>query len=448
MLGNTTKASAANRHFDTDTLQPLRSQINGVNVNGTIAIECTNAFSTMWRKFHNADAKFIASSGGEGGKTIEQLSKSTQYYSDIVHEMSRIRDLVHAENKTVGCVAVIFIQGESNYSSGTGDKTEYKWWVNKFFNDIVADIHNVYGQDTPPLLMTYETGYNWVSSDKKLPISMAQLELALDRKDIMLGCPSYFVAFNTSNHPSGNGYSMLGEMMAKYMYGIMDGNNITESIYPINYTVVGNTILISCYTPTAPLKIDTHTTLQVSNYGFRVWANGTQVTIDSVKVKGNAIVLQTNADLTGKIVEVNYGGSASGGCGNICDSDNDYVSWQTFGDDSGDDYQENKYPVDVNGRSYLGRHLPMQNWLNNFYHNINLHFVEHLIEASVGDTSFTPAFINTTGLSVAFTSSDTSVATISSDGLINIVSEGWTKITISVTSGNTTWTDDLLMIVN
>lgn len=437
MLGSTNSATA---NKDRTVLNGLTST-NG----GGIVAQCTNAFSKMWNRSHNS--KFIATSGGYGGTTIEELSKGTQYYSDLLTELTSIKAIADNENKSVGCIAVVFVQGESNYTNTEGhaqDKSTYKYLVNKFIDDVQSDIQSIYGQNEKPIILMYQTGYGyWLPNSKEMAITMAQIELAKDREDVLLGCPTYNVAFNNTNHPSGSGYAMIGETMAKHLYNLMEKNLRSEGTHPIVVSKSGNAVNIGCYALVQPLVVDTHTSPKAANNGFKLYVDGVDSTISSVTVNGSSIVITTPNSLDGHIVEVAYASKGTDGKGNICDSDSDYMSWQTYINEQNMLQQ----PYDNDGRSIVGKRLPLQNYLSNFYMNVDFYFYKHLYRLSTSDTQFTPKLYNNTALSVTFTTSDSSIVTVTNDGSITPVSAGYAIIKASVTKDYKTWTDEILVIV-
>lgn len=442
MIGNSVQISGKSN----------RSQLNGLtsNSNGAIATQCTNAFSLMWRKYRNPSANFVASAGGHGGSTLAEISKGTTYYTDFLAEIQALKDIATAENKTAGCIAILFIQGESGGGTGYSTKDSYKYLMDKLKNDMQDDIMTIYGQDSKPIFITYQTGLSeWLGSNGGKIYPQAQLEYAMDNEDVILGCPSYFAAFTTTNHPSGNGYSMIGELMGKYLFSAMNAGNRMQSIHPYSFEIKNNSIFISLDVPVPPLVLDTHTVAHVTDYGFKVFVNNTDTQISSINVFGNQIVISMPQDLTGKMVEIYYATKAAtsgGGRGNVCDSDKKYMSYQTYGQELESETMK-YYPVDENGRTLYGRRLPLQNWLCNFYKNIRLCFDIHMLKVKVSDTGFANRLNNELGLEVNYSSSNTEVATIATDGTLTFLETGWCVITASVTLNGVTYSDTYLLIV-
>lgn len=438
MVGNYVQiTNKSNRTY----LSGLRSDRNGA-----IAAQCTNAFSLLWRKYHNTNTKFIASAGGHGGATLLEISKGTTYYSQFLDELNAAKTIADNESKSIGCIAILFIQGESGAGTGYDTKSDYIYLINKLKEDMQSDIMSIYGQAAKPVFITYQTGYKWIKNKPNGPIPTAQLEYAMDNEDVILGCPSYFAAFTNTNHPSGNGYSMIGELMSKYLYGVMTDRRI-QSVYPYSIKAEGHCIDIMCNVTVPPLQIDIHTVSQVPNYGFKVYVNNLTATISDIKVIGNMIRLIVNEDLTGKMVQVSYAiDNDTNGRGNICDSDDKYMSYQTYGEELSSETMQD-YPVDINGRTLYGKRLPLQNWLSNFYKNVRFGFIRHCVRAKTTDASFANKLTNELGLEVIYTSSNSSVATVGSNGALTFAGTGYSVITASVTFDSVTYTDDYLLLV-
>jgi len=100
----------------------------------------TNAFANLYKRWRPAkNQKFIGTSAGEGGRSIEQLSKpctnGTNYYTtEFIKAITNTKTAVG--QSTVVCPAIVYMQGEHNYTgSGLGmtpgteatkDKNTYK----------------------------------------------------------------------------------------------------------------------------------------------------------------------------------------------------------------------------------------------------------------------------------------------------------------------------------
>lgn len=444
------------RDWSSSVLVPLKYADN--NDDEAPVVGFVNAYSSLYRRYYNKNQKFVATNGGYSGAQIELIGKGSSYYSNFIAACSRLNEIAQGENKKAGCIAILFMQGESNYSpnSGTADETKsgYKKLVLQLKEDLQNDLSAIYGQDVKPVFLMYETGYQWIRNNHwDLTISQAQLELSQEVDDIILVNPTYQLTINTSRHPNYNGYRWYGEQAAKALWQATKNGLRYETVRPISVKLVNsNTINVAVYAPVYPIVIDTHTNNPITNYGFDVRLNGSTCTINSVTTDGTSINITTNEDLSSGIVEVTYAGLNRQGQGNICDSDR-WLSLTEYVDDTDESphnrrtyqYPVVKRPLDKDGNLLFGKPYPMQNWLTNFYANLNIYFSKNLVCGNVGDDVCNSLAL-VDGATVVISSSDASVATYS-ENVVHCLSVGTCVITATVTYSDKVYVLDFLTIV-
>lgn len=342
-------------------------------------VSCVNAFSEAYRKEINANQKFIGMTGGQGGQTVERLSKECTNEGFYTSTFEKILDntLAATEGKTVSCPAILYMQGEYNSSkngakgkgltpgtNGTQDKDEYKAYLLKLKNNMQADIMSKYNQSEKPLFFVYQTSGKYVEI-KEMPIVMAQIELAEEHDDVILLNPHYAMPDYNRGHLSTNGYRWFGEYMAKALTDVLINEKPYETLSPKKFSVKGDKIKIKYNTPVPPLLLDTLLTPSQTNYGFCVYKDDELQTISQVEVTNSTTVeISCTEPLKGKI-EVVYAGSKTNGSGNLRDSD-PTASMYTYYDDSADKKKENYTPVVLNSTIY-GKSYGLQNWSDQFY---------------------------------------------------------------------------------
>ena len=431
-------------------------------------VAAVNHFATMYRRHRDAGQMFIANSTGLGGRSIERLSKGcTSYGYEYLYKdafldyLDNTKAAVTAQNKTVKCVAVVFMQGEYNYdghnsgqgftngTDGTTDKAEYKQYLLQLKKDMQADIMAKYGQTEPPLFFVYQPGGAFITNATS-SINMAQQEAAAECEDmILLGSAMPCQRF-AGGHMTSNGYRWQGEMIGKqlaetFLWGMADRTVIDRAI-----TVEGSKVCIDYEVPVPPLVADTYTVQAQPNYGFSVYVDGVGVTVEKAEVQNTRVVLTCGQELHGKVA-VKYAGNAVGdrehrGIGNIRDSDR-YTSLYLYADDTNEtssagntvDYR----PKTAEGESLSGKHYPLCNWASHAYREIIVSaipatdFTPKLSgsKASVGDTltlnvSYTPANANS-GLGVTWKVSDSTKAKLE-NGKLTILGGG-NNDTVTVT---------------
>lgn len=378
MIGN--KVAIRHGNNGQNVLTPLESTLaSSCGENPTVA--AINAFASMYRRFVSKSQKFIATSCGEGGQSIEKLSKEctngTNYYNDeFLNAVNRTKATVSNEGKSVGCFAILYMQGEHNYTglSGAGlisgtdatnDKDTYKMYLKNLKENMQADIMEIYGQKEKPLFFIYEVAGYYINRFD-MSINMAQVEFALENDDVFLLPPTYSVPDYNGGHLSTNGYRWYGEMIAKSLYNVFVRGKRFFPIMPKNYTIDGSFIKIDMYVPVLPLVLDTWTKETVESMGFRVQQNDADIAIKNVRLENNSVVIECMQPLTGKVA-VAYAGQNRNGSGNLRDSDT-WSSLYTYYDDSLNDKKENYTPLDKpNGNKIYNKPYPMFNWCGNFY---------------------------------------------------------------------------------
>ena len=387
MVGNNPLINHGNNHDE--TLHPLIA-VKWSSGGEQPIVGCVNSFSKLYRRFVNKSQMFIGSSAGEGGQSIERLSKectnasgsvvdNNYYHTEFLRLLDQTKAAVDAESKTVNCSAILYMQGEHNYTgSGLGmtpgteatkDKDEYKALLMTLKNNMQADIMAKYGQTQKPLFLIYETAGGYINN-KEMTINMAQIEFAQENDDVFLLHPTYPTPDYNGGHLSTNGYRWYGELMAKSLYDILVRGEHYNPVFPMNYTVNKNQLIIDFYVPVPPLVLDTWTKETITNMGFRVYNNSTEVSITDVAVKGTSVVLTCASALSGT-VEVTYAGQGRSGSGNLRDSDT-YHSYYSYFDDreTAPSKRENYTPRDQEGEYIYGKPYPMYNWCANFYHKV------------------------------------------------------------------------------
>lgn len=346
------------------------------------------------------DRKILACSCGTGGQSIELLSKDCPNnnggrFNQFIGALNTIKTLVDAENKTLSCGCVIWMQGEYNASAeknqgwqsntpATNNKDDYKAYLlggktsdnvihNGLINDIIKSILTTYKQNTPPIILCSQIGPNF-NKDFDNPIDMALLEANNESNLITLVAPSYCVT-DRAGHLDPNGTRWLGEYYNKVWYNkVILGNN-WKPLQP-NKIIKGNNYLdIRFDVPVPPLKFDTHLVREKTNYGFSVKSNGINAIISNIDIiSDDTVRITCNTDFEGD-VEVAY---ATVGIvyGNLRDSD----PWESFEkyknldkivkNPEGVSYLPSWQPKDEKGNIIYDKKYPCYNWCMRFYYKL------------------------------------------------------------------------------
>lgn len=280
----------------------------------------------------NGQFKLIASSCGTGARTIEELSK--EYYSPsyYTHFSNAISNAAFATRDSIHCPAIIWMQGEYNYtvpsgnngltkgSRPTANKAIYKSLLLKLKDNMQSDLMKKYKQSDIPLFITYQVGAQY-SRGTTLAIGMARLEAANENADIICAGPVYPMT-DRGGHLDSNGYRWYGEMLGKTYYRTKILGEDFKPLQPLEIarTADPKVLKIKFLVPELPLILDESIVKKVTSYGFEIYLNKAKKIISDVIIDGDCVYISCTSDLTGDI-EVVYAGTSNAGHGNLRDSD-------------------------------------------------------------------------------------------------------------------------------
>lgn len=347
-----------------------------------------------------ADRKILATSCGVGGMSIELLSKNCpnnggSIYTRFINAVKKCKELANTGSKTISCSAIIWMQGEYNaaakeeqgWTSGTNatsNKDDYKAYLiggntsdgvshNGLINDMISDIKNVYNQEDSPIVFSSQIGPNFNTSFDN-PIDMALLEVNNESENFLLVAPSYCVTDRRA-HLDPNGTRWIGEYYAKAWFKkVVLGLN-WKPLQPNKIEKYDNYLMITFDVPEPPIVFDTKTVRAVSNYGFKIKDDGTDVDIQSVEIMGpDTVKITCNSNFT-SYVEVSYA-SNEAVYGNLRDSDR-WMSFEQYKNldeiiekPEGVSYKPIYEPTDENGNVIYNKNYPCYNFCMRFYYKI------------------------------------------------------------------------------
>lgn len=346
------------------------------------------------------DRKILATSCGQGGRSIELLSKncpnnSGALYTNFVTALTTAKSLAEGEGKTLCCSAIIWMQGEYNANSfenqgwesdtpATNNKDDYKAYLlggftsddvshNGLINDMIEDVKVQYKQEDTPLVLSSQIGPGFNRSFDN-PIDMALLEANNENNNFIVVAPSYCVT-DRGAHLDSNGSRWLGEYYAKVWYKKVILSLNWKPLQPNKIEKGDNYLLITFDVPEPPLVFDTKLVRERDDYGFKVKDGGVEKTIQSVEIVGtDTIKIICTSQFTGD-VEIAY---ATQGVmyGNLRDSDN-WKSFETYKDldtivenPKGVSYKPSFEPTDNKGEVIYNKNYPCYNWCLRFYYKL------------------------------------------------------------------------------
>lgn len=307
----------------------------------------------------------------------ESTNGENYYTTSFLKALTKTKQAVDAQNKSVSCFAIVYMQGEYNYvGSGQGltpgtnqtyEKEPYKQLLRTLKNNMQQDIMTYYNQTEKPLFFCYMVAGGYINR-KDMPINMAMIELSQEDDDVFILNSTYAVPDYGGGHLSTNGYRWYGELMAHTLYDCFIQDMKHEPVMPKEFIINESEIYIDCQVPVLPLIIDTYTKESITSAGFRVFKNDSEVQIQSVQVYLNRIIIKCAETLSTGTIEITYAGQGRSGSGNVRDSDQ-FHSLYTYYDDrqTSPSKRENYTPKDKDGNFIYGKPYPMYNWLGSFY---------------------------------------------------------------------------------
>lgn len=389
--------------LNTDDFYPLNADIansyknvqNQMSRRGYIAAECP-LFGTVNHLQMKGDVRYVATSCGTSGRSIEELSKESEtkaHYLDFSNTIKYANLISRKKKYHITCPAIFFMQGEWNYSesgsglksgtSSTSNKEKYKGLLVKLKDNMQNYIIENYKQSYIPQFITYQTGAQYTKG-KTIPIGMAQLEASNALNDIICAGPVYPMT-DRGGHLDSNGYRWFGEMMGKVFYKTYV---LGQEFYPLQPLQISRTddprcVKLKMFVPQLPLVLDTWTLYVIKDYGFELFLNDMKQEIVDVSVINDEIFITCSKNLIGK-VEIVYAGESNNGNGNLRDSDDyqsnfNYIDLDEKNEDGDYIFQReisettlrpSYEPQDKDGNIIYNKPYPLQNWCVAFYYKL------------------------------------------------------------------------------
>lgn len=312
--GQNTSAMNTEKALVEDSLSPDAVTGRGETVcSGTVngAVELASQEASI----DPATFIFFASACGKGGESINQLIKSASpdtaeipsatqnYYRNFLDHVTKAKDLATAAGKTYVVAAISWMQGEADTAMG---KTTYKGLLNTLINDMQADVMAITGQAIKPHVIVYQQG-SGLASGTRGP-ALAQWELSVERPDVWLGTPLYFLEPAADGiHAVNTSYHYIGRAYARVLKSILVDRLKPLQLNPKGATLSGSVLRLRMDVPMLPLVFDTATLGAVQDRGFRVVSDAGVATISTITIEGADIVITLSGTAPTTNVKLRYG---------------------------------------------------------------------------------------------------------------------------------------------
>ena len=259
-------------------------------------------------------------------------------YASLLLEVAKIKELAAAQGwNSIIVPCHLFTHGE-----GDSARTQYKGELIQYWTDLNTDIKAITGQreDIPIILSQQCSAPATTTGRSESTIALQELAAEYPEKFYVMPRYQYFCndqdgALHYRYHIDSVAARRLGEQKA-HVYD-RGSRGLKTTLKPLSATLTGNVVRIEFEVPFGSLQfsetqpaVHPIETAWSNGKGFEVEDNGGRITINSVRILGNAVEITCNTTPgTGKRVSyamyqdaVNYNCSIDvGRHGLLCDSD-------------------------------------------------------------------------------------------------------------------------------
>lgn len=280
-------------------LQETNSGTNGETIASGLAHGFVNSSGGMY------DRKLILNAGGVNGARIEEISKGTSSYTQLVNQMRSVATWMTTEGREYSPDFVFFMQGEGNMAVGTS-AAQYATLEEQLYSDLNTDTQSIRSSGLDLVMFTYQTSshgyYIGTSENPSEVITQAQLQVALTHPNIdmwgptYMGLPGNHVAAQGNVHHNNHGYRLQGLYAQKALRHRLrtrsPENPQGEKYLPVHVTeakkINDNTVLAKVHTYFPPLVIDSSLVSELpdGNHGVELWDNSGRLPITGVSIVG------------------------------------------------------------------------------------------------------------------------------------------------------------------
>lgn len=310
--------------------------------------------------------RFVVSSTGVNGRTIEELSKNAnpKLYLRPYQAVQQIKAIADQMGVSYAIAAFIFIQGEWNYNGmrgGVQTKIGYRGKLDTLLLEDMTDdmAYGIAGQKSPPAIFMYQTGGGYTVDTYELGIGMAQWEFCKENANAYLVTPAYPFP-DKGGHLTSNGYRWMDMQFAKVMHRVINEGQGWEPLGPIKIIRIGRVIYVLYHVPSPPLQFRPSYVGRVptiyADKGFRVTDSAGAIPIESVEIVADTIIKITLASVPAGAAKLWYGDKTThNGNGNVFDSDG-FASLANY-----EYHADSNQAADENIAELVGKPYPLNN---------------------------------------------------------------------------------------
>lgn len=287
----------------------------------------------------NFDNRFLLSTPGYHGISVEKLSRGTIYYKRLMLSVKKGYEFSQKENKTFGVPCLFWVQGEANVKTGDTED-EYYMKLKRIFKDLNEDIKSITKQKKDVKFITYQTApvigtIPYPSADKPRTYedcgpSFGQLKLAKEKNNVFMGGAMYQYHYGDLWHPRDR--AVVGIQLGIFAKRLLTDKSKVKVFSPVKHKVKrkGDKWILSVKfdVPVKPMRFDISADKyhnlngKQKNFGFILKNSLGKDIIKSEPYisKGNRLIIECTENP--KNAKLSYALNGHYGGGNLCDSQN------------------------------------------------------------------------------------------------------------------------------
>lgn len=265
------------------------------------------ARSELGRVFRSVHS--VVGENGQGMSVIEKgaaeavmgATSAGRAYAATLFEAAVIARLAREQGLSYGVGAVIITHGEADAGN-----TNYGSELIQLRRDYEQDLRTITGQAEDVLMLISQQHSVPDAFGSRSASTQAQWRVGVELPgEIVCSGPKYQYAYAADGvHLVTLGYQMLGEKYGQVYYERRVAGRAFQPLQPLELSRTGRSVSVRFHVPVAPLVFDTglpsphaSSAAWAAGRGFEVWQNDRRVTIESVEIAGDSVVITCAEDI-------------------------------------------------------------------------------------------------------------------------------------------------------
>ena len=283
-------------YFDNDDLKRLAKKITGYQKR---SFELS--IYTMAQRLADQlgeDTLICIFPGGQGETMLKDLGKGSVPYQEFMESIETAYQQAVENGWNFTIPAICWMQGESDLEEYPD--TDYQQLLLQIWKDMNADIRRMTHCKDTVRVICYQT--NTLTRGKKFraedyhctetTVPQSFVNLLRDNNGFWASGPTYPCSFVGEHiHIDTKGQQHIGKLAARSALGIIRGEERNKGLIPTSLSANHQDIIIQLNVQNPPLTIDTTQVRKADNYGFSVINKDNRNIAQSVKIKGNTVII-------------------------------------------------------------------------------------------------------------------------------------------------------------